>query len=251
MKQNIMIQKIKIKTKICRKCKKEKPLSEFYKHETSKDGYRGYCRECHYKKMKEYVYKNKKINKYRDYENELLSGKTKICSRCKKEKLLVKFYKDKSKKDGYRSYCKECHNNYTRDHYYKNKERYKEYQKTYYLKNKKRLNKLSKAYRKKSREKIRRAKLKIINKHKKLINRYKAFKGCKICGIKDFVILQFHHTYANDKKIKISELIGSHLTMKTFKKKFKEELRKCIIICANCHLRLHTNNRNNKLISID
>ncbi len=251
MKQNIMTQKIEIKTKICLKCKKEKPLSEFYKHETSKDGYRGYCKDCHYKKIKENRYINKKINKYRDYKNELLSGKTKICSRCKKEKPLGMFYEDKSKKDGYRSYCIECNKDYNRAYYYKNKERYKENRKAYYLKNKERLNKLSKAYRKKNAEKIRKAKLKIINKHKKLINRYKTFKGCKICGIKDSVILQFHHINSNDKKIKISELIGLHLTMKTFKKKLKEELRKCIIICANCHLKLHNNNQNNKLISND
>ena len=35
---------------------------------------------------------------------------TKICSKCGKEKEIEKFVKDKNKKDGYRSYCKECEN---------------------------------------------------------------------------------------------------------------------------------------------
>lgn len=33
-------------TKKCRKCKNIKPLSEFYKHETSADGLRYDCKEC-------------------------------------------------------------------------------------------------------------------------------------------------------------------------------------------------------------
>ena len=35
---------------------------------------------------------------------------TKICSKCGEEKEIEKFVKDKNKKDGYRSYCKECEN---------------------------------------------------------------------------------------------------------------------------------------------
>ncbi len=35
---------------------------------------------------------------------------TKICTKCKKEKELSKFYKDKRKKDGYYSSCKSCKN---------------------------------------------------------------------------------------------------------------------------------------------
>lgn len=38
---------MEIKTKVCCKCGKEKPISEFGHHHWSKDGYRNECRECH------------------------------------------------------------------------------------------------------------------------------------------------------------------------------------------------------------
>lgn len=34
--------------------------------------------------------------------------KTKICTKCKKKKFLSKFYKNKNKKDGLASWCKDC-----------------------------------------------------------------------------------------------------------------------------------------------
>jgi len=36
-------------TKICTKCKKEKPLSEFNKQEGGKYGVRGQCKKCFHK----------------------------------------------------------------------------------------------------------------------------------------------------------------------------------------------------------
>jgi hypothetical protein len=64
---------------------------------------------------------------------------TKICSKCKKVKLLEDFCKDKSKKDGLNPVCRECAS--------------KQY-KQYYLKNKDKINKRIKEYRKKNSEKV-------------------------------------------------------------------------------------------------
>ena len=41
-----------IVTKKCKKCNSEKPLSEFYKHPTSKGGYRRICKVCHSKERR-------------------------------------------------------------------------------------------------------------------------------------------------------------------------------------------------------
>ena len=40
--------------------------------------------------------------------------KTKICSKCRTEKLITDFHKCKYNKDGYNYWCKECINNYNR-----------------------------------------------------------------------------------------------------------------------------------------
>ena len=45
------------KTKVCSKCGRELPLSEFYKKSTSKDGLQSYCKECSKKLAIEYAQK--------------------------------------------------------------------------------------------------------------------------------------------------------------------------------------------------
>jgi hypothetical protein len=51
----------------------------------------------------------------------------KICSRCKTKKDLTQFYKEKSRKDGYGMYCKECEKEYKKQYYLNNKEQFKKY----------------------------------------------------------------------------------------------------------------------------
>lgn len=50
-----------MKTKFCNKCKKEKPISEFYKNKTRKDGLSFYCKECEGKIKKKWYSENKEI----------------------------------------------------------------------------------------------------------------------------------------------------------------------------------------------
>jgi hypothetical protein len=40
--------------------------------------------------------------------------KTKVCTRCKKRRKIDQFYKDKSMKDGFASWCKPCTKEYDR-----------------------------------------------------------------------------------------------------------------------------------------
>jgi hypothetical protein len=79
----------------------------------------------------------------------------KVCSKCKEEKELSYFDKDKRKKDGHRSQCKKCIKEYylNNKEYYKEykekyKEKYKEYYKERYKNNKEKNKEYYKEYRK-------------------------------------------------------------------------------------------------------
>lgn len=75
-------------------------------------------------------------------------------------------------------------------------------------------------------------------KRRQFINDYKLSKGCSVCGYnKCAEALEFHHP--NDDK---SFYIGYALTSRVDRIKLeeiKEEMNKCIVLCANCHRELH------------
>ncbi len=70
----------------------------------------------------------------------------KTCSKCKIEKPLSEFYKDKYKRDGLSCACKMCKDDHSKIVYAQNKEKIAEYNKNYQKVNKQRLNKVSKDY---------------------------------------------------------------------------------------------------------
>ena len=59
-------------------------------------------------------------------------------------------------------------------------------------------------------------------------------KGCTQCGIKDIRCLEFHHV-SNDKEANIAELRTGSFGWQ----RLKDEIAKCIVICANCHRIFH------------
>lgn len=69
----------------------------------------------------------------------------KICNKCNSEKLLIKFTKHRSSKDGYENVCKECKNILAKLHYQNNIDKKKQY----YLDNKDRYAERDKKYSKK------------------------------------------------------------------------------------------------------
>ena len=60
--------------------------------------------------------------------------------------------------------------------------------------------------------------------------------GCSICRYKKSLsALHFHHM--NSKKLPLSKMHGYS------RKSVKEEMRKCILVCANCHSEIHDKER--------
>lgn len=86
------------KGKICIKCGKFKPLWAFSKDNHNKDGYRNSCKMCDAKQQHE-------IRENMEHETP---SRYKQCSDCGQIKPIECFGKDKTKKDGHRSYCLDC-----------------------------------------------------------------------------------------------------------------------------------------------
>ena len=58
---------------------------------------------------------------------------------------------------------------------------------------------------------------------------------CAECGETDPVVLTFHHVNPKDKKINISVILNRGASMN--RKDVIEEVRKCQLLCMNCHMR--------------
>lgn len=105
----------------------------------------------------------------------------------------------------------------------KNKEYQRKYQKEWYKKNK--TAHIATA---------RKNKIAHVKKMSKFANNYKALRGCCKCPENDPVCLDFHHTEDN-KDIHVSVAIQKGWSQKRIQK----EIDKCVVICSNCHRKLH------------
>ena len=74
-----------------------------------------------------------------------------------------------------------------------------------------------------------------VKRRSSIVNRYKTMCGCSICGYnKHPVALHLNHKDPMTKVGSISRMIQT-----TFWSTVKEEIRKCEVLCANCHS-IHT-----------
>lgn len=128
------------------------------------------------------------------------------CSKCLKEKELSEFnWKNKAKKKK-AVWCKKCHQKYKHQHYLNNKKYYKEKKIKYVKENNRRVNELKN-------------------------------KSCEDCHAKyPSFVMDFHHKNEKEKEDNISKMIKNGVSFE----KILEEIKKCILVCANCH-RLRTN----------
>lgn len=130
---------------------------------------------------------------------------TKICPKCQEEKSIDCFSKNKSRKSGYSSECKECHK-ITRKEYYE-------------------ANKAKEINRVKSRREL----------QVKTFQDLKSSLGCKLCGENHVATLHFHHLDPSQKEIGLALAIRRGWGVE----KLQAEIDKCVVLCANCHAKEH------------
>ena len=137
----------RLQMKTCTKCRESKPLDEFYNHKGRKDGKSEACKDCNKSLCKE-RYLKKIGGKYsrplltdegRDEEKKMFLKGKKECTKCKEVKLLNEFKSDKNKKNGYSSWCKECHKQAHRNWRKNNMQKKKLMDKDYYIRNREKI----------------------------------------------------------------------------------------------------------------
>lgn len=134
---------------------------------------------------------------------------TRKCSCCQayKEKSCFAF---KNKTLGkLQSQCKECRSKYHKSYYESNRETYCQKARSNNTKYKKR--------------------------NRDFVSHYKSEKGCKFCKENSAICLDFHHKDPKIKDWNISIMCNGSSSIETI----KAEMKKCIVICSNCHRKLH------------
>jgi hypothetical protein len=69
--------------------------------------------------------------------------------------------------------------------------------------------------------------------------------SCVDCGERHPATLQFHHLNLEDKMFNVADAVRNGLSLD----RIKQEISKCIVLCANCHAIRHFNMRNKKRTS--
>lgn len=123
----------------------------------------------------------------------------------------------------------------------KNPDKVKEWDKRKYQKHKKKILQARKIYQAKTevksliklKDKARR------DRNRQLVNWYKRI-GCAKCEEDHIACLVMHHRNPKLKKFTIGACISIGCSIK----RLKIELNKCVVLCANCHRKLHWRERN-------
>lgn len=132
----------------------------------------------------------------------------KLCRGCNTEKSLDEFGKNSSKKDGRQTQCKDCRNRYAASWYKDNSELHK--------------------------QRVAPAKKRALDRNRAALWGILEEAICEDCGESDPLVLEFDHT--NEKDAGVSTLHSGSLP------RMLDEIKKCDIVCANCH-RKRTYNR--------
>jgi Zn finger protein HypA/HybF involved in hydrogenase expression len=153
--------------------------------------------------------KREKRKKIREEWNKGGKIEGKEGRRCTKCKLIYPenneyFGKHKTNPSGLDTYCKICRKEVTRESYHKNKTSWQN------------------THKKTS-----------IEKQNKIIQFKNESNGCNKCGEKRYYLLDFHHIDPKTKLFQISQ--GGSKGWN----KIEEEIKKCLLLCKNCHTDFH------------
>ena len=136
----------------------------------------------------------------------------KQCSKCGETKPASEFYKEPKVKSGLASRCKQCERARSKATH---KRKMDEDPEGYRLVKQERVNK--------AREKTR------------VLKEEAKAGGCQICGYNRCPeALEFHHVDETTK-----DYNPSRLATQGSRDKFLDEIKKCVIVCANCHREIH------------
>ena len=97
-------------TKVCNRCHRSLPLTEFHRNHTRKDGYQCQCKDCQ-RELSQDLYSRRKA-KFAEAEAEEPQPPktTKVCAQCGRELPIENFGANKRATDGHKSYCRDCEN---------------------------------------------------------------------------------------------------------------------------------------------
>lgn len=99
-----LAEKLLTGTKRCRQCGETKPTQEFHRNYANLEGLHNLCKTCRRASDKRRFEKIERV-----LAGDPPTGK-KMCAKCKDEMELTNFYVDRTKKDGRKTYCKQCSN---------------------------------------------------------------------------------------------------------------------------------------------
>lgn len=131
----------------------------------------------------------------------------KYCNKCKTEKEISGFSRNKTTQDGLHFHCKSCA---------------KIHHQLWYQQNKKRVMLCTLSRRKRLSEQV-------------MIQ--KQYLTCCFCGEDNSICLDFHHTDSTKKEYNVSDMIAAGKGWKSI----QQEIDKCICVCSNCHRKIHGN----------
>ena len=96
-------------TKVCNRCHRILPLTEFHRNHTRKDGYQCQCKECQ-RELAQNLYSRRKAEAEDNPQEPVPPKTTKVCTKCKRELPLERFGQNPRSSDGLKVYCKDCEN---------------------------------------------------------------------------------------------------------------------------------------------